>query len=99
MTLSARRREADIAAARASASAVTYRRSVERLQARLRRDWKLPLASGLAAGAIAAAVPLAATVRAGSAALRLIVSLSGLPYAALGRLSRNAARTTDYAAD
>ena len=99
MNLSTRRRNADLAAARAQASAYSYRQSAERLHSRLRHDWKLPLALGLGTGALAGLVPLAATVRAGSAALKLAMSLSQVPYAALARLARNASGANDSATD
>lgn len=90
MNLSERRRRVELAEARAHASARTYRQSAEHLQTRLRRDWKLPITFGLGAGMIAGVVPLAATVRAGSALLRVVMSLSRVPYGALSRLARNA---------
>ncbi len=99
MTLSAQRRKAEIAAARAHASANAYRQSAERLQSRLRRDWRLPIASGLGAGAIASMFPVAATVRAGSMLLRLAMALSRVPYGALSRLARNAPVTRDSSGD
>lgn len=99
MSLSARRRKADLAAARAQTSARSYRQSAERLQSRLRHDWKLPLAFGLGTGAMAGLVPLAATVRAGSALVRLAMSLSRVPYGALARLARNASGANETGTD
>lgn len=99
MKLSARRRHAELAARDAQAHALAYRQSADRLQSRLRHDWRLPLVFGLGTGAIAGMVPVAATVRAGSAALRMFVSLSSIPYAALARLSRNASAPSQSSPD
>lgn len=99
MKLSARRRKAELAATRASASAIAYRQSAERLQSCLRRDWRWPIAFGLGAGAITSVLPIAATVRAGSLLLRLAMSLSRVPYGALSRLSRNAPGANDSSRD
>jgi len=97
--LSARRLKAELAETRAHASAIAYRQSAERLQSCLRRDWRLPIAFGLGAGAIASALPIAATVRAGSLLLRLAMSLSRVPYGALSRLARNASGTNASSRD
>ena len=99
MTLSTQRRKVELAAARAHASANAYRQSAERLQSRLRRDWRLPIASGLGAGAIASLLPVAAIVRAGSTLLQLAMALSRVPYGALSRLTRNAPGTSDSSRD
>lgn len=97
MSLSARRRSADLAATRSHATAVAYRQSVGRLQSRLRHDWKFPLACGLGSGMLAGLFPLAATLRVGSGLLRFVASMSQVPYGALARLARNAQGKNDSA--
>jgi len=96
---SARRRTADLAAARAHAAAAAYRESAEGLQSRWRRDWKLPLAFGAGAGVVAGVLPIAATMRVAGFLLRAAVSLSRVPRGALARIARNASHAGDSASD
>ena len=85
-----RRRDADLAAARAQTTAATYRDCAARLQSRMGRNRKWLLASGFGTGVIAGVLPLAVIVRTGNVLLRTVAPLLHLPYGALSRLARNA---------